>query len=133
MTKLKLLTAAALLTSNVATPVMAQDVPSRAQVVNHQNDPSNRYYRHHGYRNGFWPGEVAAGIVGGAIGTAGAIATAPFRGGPYAYNEYGYAPNGFVCQPGMTFRGADGRLHICRYPIPIGGKAASTAAFFVAD
>jgi hypothetical protein len=113
MTKLKLLTAAALLTSAVATPVMAQDVPSRAQ-VNHQNDPSNRYYRHHGYRNGFWPGEVAAGIVGGAIGTAGAIATAPFRGGPYAYNEYGYAPNGFVCQPGMTFRGADGRLHICR-------------------
>ena len=112
MTKLKLLTAAALLTSAVATPVMAQDVPSRAQVVNHQNDPSNRYYRHHGYRNGFWPGEVAAGIVGGAIGTAGAIATAPFRGGPYAYNEY--APNGFVCQPGMTFRGADGRLHICR-------------------
>ena len=119
MTKLKLLTAAALLTSAVATPVMAQDVPSRAQVVNHQNDPSNRYYRHHGYRNGFWPGEVAAGIVGGAIGTAGAIATAPFRGGPYgpyAYNEYGYAyaPNGFVCQPGMTFRGADGRLHICQ-------------------
>ena len=48
-------------------------------------------------------------------GTAGAIATAPFRGGPYAYNEYGYAyaPNGF-CQPGMTFRGADGRLHICQ-------------------
>jgi hypothetical protein len=47
MTKLKLLTAAALITSAVATPVMAQDVPSRAQVVNHQNDPSNKYYRHH--------------------------------------------------------------------------------------
>jgi hypothetical protein len=122
MTKLKLLTAAALLASAVATPVMAQDVPSRAQVVNHQNDPSNPYYRHRAYRHGsgFWPGDVAAGIVGGAIGTAGAIATAPFRGADsYAYYG-GYGPrdgyaarNGFVCQPGATFRGEDGRRHRC--------------------
>ena len=117
MQKLRLLTAAALLTSVVVTPVMAQDVPSRAQVVYHQNDPSHRYYRHHAYRNdsGFWPADVAAGIVGGAVGTAGAIATAPFRGDSYAYYSNGYAArNGFVCQPGTRFRGEDGRMHICQ-------------------
>lgn len=39
-------------------------------------------------RSGFWPADFAAGVVGGAIGTAGAIATAPFtpfRGDSYAY------------------------------------------------
>jgi hypothetical protein len=121
MTRLKLLTAAALVASAVATPVMAQDVPARAQVVHHANDPSDSYYRHHAYRNGsgFWPGDVAAGIVGGAIGTAGAIATAPFQSDAYAYNEYGYdnsyaARNGFVCQPGTVFRGEDGLRHLCQ-------------------
>jgi hypothetical protein len=68
---------------------------------------------------GFWPGEVAAGVVGGAIGTAGAIATAPFRGDAYARYDNGYrggrvASNGFVCQPGTWFKGEDGRRHICQ-------------------
>jgi len=79
----------------------------------------------------FWPGNVAAGVVGGAIGTAGAIATAPFRAGnAYAYDNsyndyygYGYggrdwktyaAHNGLACTPGTTFRGADGRQHLCQ-------------------
>jgi hypothetical protein len=77
------------------------------------------------YDSGFWPGDVAAGIVGGAIGTAGAIATAPFRGDSYAYYGDGYgryrgyndsyaARNGFVCQPGTWFKGDDGRRHICQ-------------------
>jgi hypothetical protein len=122
MTKLRLLAVAGLITSAIATPVLAQDAPSRGQVVNRANDPSNPSYRHRAYRNDtrFWPGEVAAGIVGGAIGTAGAIATAPFRGDAYAYNNgYGYyngyaARNGFVCQPGTVFRGEDGRMHICQ-------------------
>jgi hypothetical protein len=58
--------------------------------------------------------------VGGAIGAAGAIATAPFRHDTYAYNDgYGYRTyrgydNGFVCQPGTIFRGEDGRRHICQ-------------------
>src|SRR5215213_351023 len=39
---------------------------------------------------GFWPGEVAAGVVGGAVGTAGAIASAPFRG---YRNSYAYMDN----------------------------------------
>jgi hypothetical protein len=69
--------------------------------------------------SGFWPGDVAAGVVGGAIGTAGAIATAPFRGDAYAYDTRGYdqgyaARNGFVCQPGTWFKGEDGRRHLCQ-------------------
>jgi hypothetical protein len=83
----------------------------------------NRWDRR--YNSGFWPGDLAAGIVGGAIGTAGAIATAPFRGDSYAYYNgpyrggYGYndsyaTRNGFVCQPGTWFKGADGRRHLCQ-------------------
>ena len=57
---------------------------------------------------GFWPGDVAAGVVGGAVGTAAAIATAPIGGEAYARR------NGFVCIPGTWFRGEDGRQHICQ-------------------
>jgi hypothetical protein len=115
------------------------------------------YQRHAAYRNGngnngwqqdgwndnrrnsgFWPGDVAAGVVdgavataGAAVGTAGAIAAAPFEGSDsYAYynggghdngwnnngwNNQSYAQrNGFVCTPGTYFRGEDHRLHICQ-------------------
>jgi hypothetical protein len=66
---------------------------------------------------------TAAGIAVGAVDTAGAIATAPFRGpaDSYAYyngdNGWGqsYAErNGFVCTPGTWFTGADGRRHPCQ-------------------
>jgi hypothetical protein len=56
----------------------------------------------------FWPGDVAAGVVGGAVGTAAAIATAPIGGQDYARR------NGFVCIPGTWFRGEDGRQHLCQ-------------------
>jgi hypothetical protein len=85
----------------------------------------------------FWPGDVAAGVIGGAaatagaaIGTAGAIATAPFRNdNAYAYYNGDYynngwndnwdrrtyaQRNGFVCQPGTWFKGDDGRRHLCQ-------------------
>jgi len=76
----------------------------------------------------FWPGDVAAGVVGGAVatagaavGTAGAIATSPFRGDSYAYynsgpryNDSYRARNGLVCQPGTWFMGEDGRRHLCQ-------------------
>ena len=81
-------------------------------------------------RTGFWPTDVAAGVAGAAIGTAGAIATAPFRAwdNSYAYdnswdrgwNNRGwdtrtYAQrNGFVCTHGTWFKGEDGRRHICQ-------------------
>jgi hypothetical protein len=108
---LKLLTAAAVLSTAIAAPALAQDPAARAPSVRQQQDQARFYHRH----SGFWPGDVAAGVVGGAIGTAGAIATAPFRGDVYAYNDgyYGYN-SGFVCQPGTTFRGEDGRRHICQ-------------------
>jgi hypothetical protein len=150
--------AAVVITSALAGPAMAQQVitnPGRcAQFypdANCQNfGPGNPYtdgyqrriYRHSAYRDrdadwnngwdrrdpGFWPGDVAAGVVGGAIATAGAavdtagaIATSPFRGDSYAYynggpgynDSYG-ARNGFVCQPGTWFRGEDGRRHLCQ-------------------
>lgn len=81
-------------------------------------------------RTGFWPTDVAAGVAGAAIGTAGAIATAPFRAwdNSYAYDNSWdrgwdnrgwdtrtYAQrNGFVCTPGTWFKGEDGRRHICQ-------------------
>ena len=111
----------------------------RPHVVYHSGTRSvdtNADWNDRRYRSGFWPGDVAAGVVGGAVGTAGAIATAPFRGDSYAYynddsygyynNGYrggpkqGYAPqryatlNGFACQPGTWFKGEDGRRHNCQ-------------------
>jgi hypothetical protein len=115
---LKLLTAAAVLSTAIAAPALAQDPHARSPVVRQQQDMARTYQQRH---DAFWPGEVAAGVVGGAIGTAGAIATAPFRNDTYAYNDgyygqryYGGYNNGFVCQPGTTFRGEDGRRHICQ-------------------
>jgi hypothetical protein len=114
---LKLLTAAAVLSTAIVAPAMAQDPAARAVSVRQQQDAARVYHRD----RAFWPGEVAAGVVGGAIGTAGAIATAPFRNDTYAYNDryygqryYGGYNNGFVCQPGTMFRGEDGRRHICQ-------------------
>ena len=86
-------------------------------------------------RTGFWPTDVAAGVAGAAIGTAGAIASAPFRAWDNSYasdNSWNnswdnrgwdnrgwdtrtYAQrNGFVCTPGTWFKGEDGRRHICQ-------------------
>jgi hypothetical protein len=56
--------------------------------------------------SGFRPGDVAAGVVSGAVGTA--AATAPIGGEDYARR------NGFVCIPGTWFRGEDGRRHLCQ-------------------
>ena len=92
----------------------------------HHGNATNRawhdsYNRWDGSRvdrdSGFWPADVAAGVVSGAVGTATAIATAPFGGEPYARPIGGdaYARlNGFVCTPGTWFRGEDGRRHICQ-------------------
>jgi len=112
MTRMKLLTATGLLATVIASPVMAQQ-----RTMTYHADRAYEYRD-----NGFWPGEVAAGVVGGAIGTAGAIATAPFRDS-YAYDNRGYyrnyddsyaARNGFVCRPGTVFIGEDGRRHLCQ-------------------
>jgi hypothetical protein len=74
------------------------------------------------------PVAAAGAVVGGAVSTAGAIATAPFRAFDQGYNSYndyygyGYgrdwktyaARNSLACTPGTMFKGADGRQHPCQ-------------------
>ncbi len=138
MIQSKMLAAAAVLASALASPAMAQEVVYNpgycAQFypnANCQNrGPGSPYtgsYQRQVYRDGayrdrawrdsqnrwdgndsFWRGDVAAGVVGGAVGTAAAIATSPFGGDEYARR------NGFVCVPGALFRGEDGRQHLCQ-------------------
>jgi hypothetical protein len=126
MTKLKLLSAAAILTAAVAMPAMAQQAMQEPGAYAQDHPWANDYSYRYG-RSGFWPGDVAAGVVGGAIGTAGAIATAPFRGsdsyayygGDYddSYAYYGGRPvrGRTTCglQPGATYMGPDGRWYPC--------------------
>jgi hypothetical protein len=133
MTKLRLVGAAVVLSSALASPLMAQEVitnPGRCaqyypnancQNLGPGNPYTGDYQRRNQYRNsynrwdgdrrndtGFWPGDVAAGVAGAAVGTAAAIATAPIGGDAYARD------NGFVCQPGSWFKGEDGRRHPCQ-------------------
>jgi hypothetical protein len=107
MTKFRIFGAAAILVSVLATPAMAQQV-SREHAYRHHSTLQNSYNRMDDRQSGFWPADVAAGVVGGAVGTAAAIATAPIGGAAYARQ------NGFVCIPGTWFRGEDGRRHICQ-------------------
>jgi hypothetical protein len=70
-------------------------------------------YNRYDNDSGFWPSDVAAGVVGGAVGTAAAVATAPFAPRPIGGENYARL-NGFVCTPGTWFRGEDGRRHLCQ-------------------
>ena len=83
---------------------------------------------------GYGAGVVGAGLAGAAVvGTAAAVATAPYygrtgyySGGPYyrgaggPYAAYGYpvqdyaTRNGWVCQPGTMVKLDDGRMHLCQ-------------------
>ena len=138
MTKSAILAAAAILASALASPAMAQEViwnpgkcaqyypNANCQNYGPGNPYENRYqrqvyhdraygdrtwqgsYNRYDNNSGFWPGDVAAGVVGGATGTAAAIATSPIGGEGYARR------NGFVCVPGTWFRGEDGRRHLCQ-------------------
>lgn len=111
MTKTKLFAAAAVISGLVATPVLAKDTTHKhAKRVHaqHMSAKMDQGRMDNGAYNttdtGFWPADVAGNVVGGAIGvagaavnTAGAIATAPFRGwdNSYAYDDgydRGYNP-----------------------------------------
>jgi opacity protein-like surface antigen len=81
MMKLKFVAAAVALAT-----VMAG--PASARVVHHRG-----HYHH--YHRGVGPIGAAAGLAGLAIGTAGAIATAPFRD-PYYDRGYGYYDRGYA-------------------------------------
>lgn len=99
MRNLKLIALAALVSTTMAAPALARDYCD-----------THRCY-HRGPVGA--AADTAAGIAGAAIGTAGAIATAPFRNS-YAYDRRDYGPNGFACEPGTWFKGADGRRHLCQ-------------------
>jgi len=117
----KPLIAGAVLTAAIASPAAAMGPHARSEAVQQRQQQARMYQygpQHYGYsynRSGFWPGDVAAGIIGGAIGTAGAIATAPFRYDAYAYNGYDgpYPYDGPACVAGSSFIGADGLRHFC--------------------
>jgi hypothetical protein len=121
MTKLKLLGAAVLLSTAVAAPALAQPAMQEPGAYAQNHPYANDYNYNYRYRrSGFWPGGVAAGVVGGAIGTAGAIASAPFRGGAYDANAYYAGPDEVydyrsTCGPqdGATYLGPDGRWYPC--------------------
>jgi hypothetical protein len=153
MTRFKILGAVAILASGLAaTPAMAQQVvydpgysgsypgytgsyyePGYQRVAYRQNGYwHNSYNRWDDRDRGFWPANVAAGVVGGAVGTAAAIATSPFRAGDaYAYyggpgydDSYPVERSYYVqrqvsrrpacgIQPGATYMGPDGRWYPC--------------------
>ncbi|MET4387924.1 hypothetical protein ABIB73_003681 [Bradyrhizobium sp. F1.4.3] len=164
MTSLKLIGAVAIAASALASPALGQasfSNPAACESMfpgaNCQNTGAGspyatsrqqRQYRRTAYRdpnrynnvnranNGFGPVDTAGAVAGAAIGTAAAVASAPFRSwnNSYAYdNSNGYngsydrgemgwygnwdtyaARNGIVCRPGSLYKGEDGRQHLCQ-------------------
>ena len=109
MTKLKLLTAAAVLATLVSAPAFAE--------VHHHHHHYHHYRAQVDQDHG--PIGAAADVAGAAIGTAGAIAAAPFGNSYNAYDNRDYyardmGPSGFACRPGTWIKGDDGRRHICQ-------------------
>ncbi|WGD55866.1 hypothetical protein QA641_19435 [Bradyrhizobium sp. CB1650] len=158
MTSLKLIGAAAVAACALASPALGQAAfsnPATCEAqfpgancqnmgrgspyaTSRQERQNRRMARQARYNNdransGFWPVNTAGAVAGAAVGTAAAVATAPFRGwgNSYAYdNSNGYygrsetgwygnwdtyaARNGIVCRPGTLFKGDDGRQHLCQ-------------------
>jgi hypothetical protein len=82
MMNLKILAIATACTAAMASPALAMGPHARSEAVQQRLQQSRMY--HHTYRyDGFGPAEAAAGVVGGALGVAGAIA-----GAPYGYDGY---------------------------------------------
>lgn len=146
MTSLKVLGLAAIVATTLATPALAQTrADNSARCTGLFQDPNcqnlgagyqtndRAYRRRHMTRrqvndqSGFWPLDTAGAVAGAAVGTAAAVASAPFqgwgnsyasydRGGPGWYGNWdAYAArNGIVCRPGTLFKGGDGRQHLCQ-------------------
>jgi hypothetical protein len=142
MRKLTLLSATAIIAAVIAAPALAQEGgaigPGSRYGLEPEPGPTyydqgyggyysqgddgyyNRsYYNQNYYRGGFAPLDAAAGLANGAVNTAGAIATAPFRAG----NNGAYAAmasDSYCAQryrsydpASGTFMGYDGRRHPC--------------------
>jgi len=78
---LRCLTMAAALAATAASPALAMGPHARSEAVQQRKQEARTYQY---YRNDrFWPGEMAAGVVGGAVIIAGAIAGVPFGYDPY--------------------------------------------------
>lgn len=132
---------AAILTSSLAGPAMAKGTSAKGvkakQVTQAQTRSpmeSRAAYSGQGvardqYGRPLGPVGAAGAVVGGAVATAGAIATAPFRAFDNSYNDYnnyygyGYGGrdwktyatrNSLACTPGTMFKGPDGRQHPCQ-------------------
>ncbi|TWB01500.1 hypothetical protein [Bradyrhizobium stylosanthis] len=154
MTSLKLIGAAAIAVSALAAPAMGQSAITNpaacesmfasANCLNtgagspYATSRQQRQNRNAAYRqqsrndSGFWPVNTAGAVAGAAVGTAAAVASAPFQGwsNSYAYDTSGgynrggmgwygnwdtyAARNGIVCRPGTWYKGADGLRHICQ-------------------
>ena len=122
MTGLRILSTAALLAAAIATPVAAQTAMQEPGAYQQDHPWAAGYGYGYGYRPYYGPADVAAGVAVGAVGTAAAIATAPFRDS-YAY--YGDAPDDSYAyraasrrgacgvQSGATYMGPDGRWYPC--------------------
>jgi hypothetical protein len=145
---LAILGTAAILTSALAGPAMAKGTMAKGakdKQVTHAKSQSHMQRRaanrgeqfrdanaavtRDQYGRPMGPVGAAGAVVGGAVATAGAIATAPFHAFDNSYNNYndyygyGYggrdwktyaARNSLACTPGTTFRGADGRQRPCQ-------------------
>lgn len=126
MTGLRILGAAALLAAVVATPATAQPAMQEPGAYLQDHPWATNYGYYYGYRpTTFWPADVAAGIVVGTVGTAAAIASAPYRDS-YAYygdsadDTYAYyrdrpVSHRTTCgvQSGATYVGPDGHWYPC--------------------
>jgi hypothetical protein len=117
MTGLRIFGATALLATVIATPAVAQPAMQEPGAYLQDHPWATGYYYSYGYRpTTFLPADVAAGVVAGTVGTAAAIATAPFRDS-YAY--YGdsaddaYYRSSCGPQSGATYLGPDGLWYPC--------------------
>jgi len=102
-----------------AGPALAQAGPIGPGSNRGLEPDANSYYQYPSYDDGYGPVGAAGDIVGGAIGTAGAIATAPFRAagaGAYAMDRGDYCAQRYRSyDPASgTFLGRDGRRHPCQ-------------------
>jgi len=114
---------AAAILALLSSPVVAQEVGGACGPGPQGSEPA--YYAYEGAYptypdHGFWPGRGAGDIVGGAIGAADAIATAPLRA-LEGNDAYAMAPGAAYCErrhrsydpTSGTFLGYDGRRHRC--------------------
>lgn len=130
MKQVTLFAAAAAVSALITTPVLAQNNTGPHAGV-HAKTMKSKHMKHHArasrsdemtYRDrgtGFWPADVVGGAVGtagaiavGAVNTAGAIATAPFGGPDYGYGygdpDYRYRSGYYAAGPNYNPNGPAG-------------------------